>query len=288
MSIRLMTAVWRMEMSPTDKMVLLALADAANDDGVTWIALKSRSEGGFDLATKCSLSKRAIQLAIGRLCEAGQLKRVERPGRGVIYTVLPGGASDAPVHDIRPASDAPAGAPGAPKPSTPVISEAKASSQRVVDAWNEMAAKHPKVAAVRLLDNSRRQMLYARLKEHGEAVMLEAVEKFGSSPWLVGVGRDSKWHPNIDFILQPSSLRKVLEGSYGADDAPAGLPVKDQVKRAEEMVAFWRKIGREDEAVDAERKLAQLRAARTSQDNGEAVPLGGAAAKILKSVGGAR
>lgn len=89
MSIALMTAVWKLDLPPSDKMVLLALADAANDDGVTWMAVKSRTEGKSDLLTKCSLSERAVQGAIKRLCEGGQLTRIDRPGKGVIWTVHP-------------------------------------------------------------------------------------------------------------------------------------------------------------------------------------------------------
>lgn len=123
MSVSLMTLVWRMDIATTDKMVLLALADAANDDGVTWIALRSKRDDKLDLLKKCSLSQRAIQMALRRLEEAGFLNREEKPGRGVIYTVRPEG-----VHDMRPSRGAPdapggarragGGAPDAPKPST--------------------------------------------------------------------------------------------------------------------------------------------------------------------------
>lgn len=84
-----MTAVWKLDLQPSDKMVLLALADAANDDGVTWMAVKSRTAGKADLLTKCSLSERAVQGALKRLCDGGQLTRMDRPGKGVIWTVHP-------------------------------------------------------------------------------------------------------------------------------------------------------------------------------------------------------
>lgn len=103
MSIALMTAVWKLDLQPSDKMVLLALSDAANDDGVTWMAVKSRAAGKVDLLTKCSLSERAVQGAIKRLCEAGLLSRHERPGKGVIYTVTP--AASAPPQHLRPAAN---------------------------------------------------------------------------------------------------------------------------------------------------------------------------------------
>jgi len=110
MSIALMTAVWRMDIAPTEKMVLLALADAANDDGVTWLAIRSKRAGKSDLITKTSLSERAIQTSIKRLCEKGLLHRCEKPGKGVIYSVLPP-AADAPpppqITALTPAGRAP-------------------------------------------------------------------------------------------------------------------------------------------------------------------------------------
>lgn len=120
MSVAMMTAVWRLDdMSVTDKMVLLALADAASDDGITWIAVRSKRDDKLDLLRKCSLSERAIQGALVRLCERGLLSRVDRPGRGTIWTVTPAGnagatpAADAP----RPAAGAGAPAAGAGNPS---------------------------------------------------------------------------------------------------------------------------------------------------------------------------
>jgi DNA-binding transcriptional ArsR family regulator len=116
-----MTVVWRMDMSPSDKLVLLALADAANDDGVTWMAIKTKQDGKLDLLQKCSLSQRAIQTAIRRLEEAGLISRCEKPGKGVIYTVLPGQSGGVQqMHPMaeRGAAGAGGGAAGAPKPST--------------------------------------------------------------------------------------------------------------------------------------------------------------------------
>ena len=87
MSIALMTHVWRMDLPSSEKMVLLALADAANDDGVTWLAVVSKQAGKLDLIKKTSLSERTVQRAIQTLCEMGLLQREERAGRGVLYTV---------------------------------------------------------------------------------------------------------------------------------------------------------------------------------------------------------
>jgi hypothetical protein len=123
MSIALMSIVWRMDMPATDKMVLLALADAANDDGVTWLPINGRA-GKQGLMQKTSLSERCIQQCISRLAAAEHLTRDERPGRGVLYTVHPqnalpldtpargAGRSRCGAQDVRKTP-----APRAPKPS---------------------------------------------------------------------------------------------------------------------------------------------------------------------------
>lgn len=110
MSIDLMTVVWKMTgLSSTEKMVLLALADAANDDGVTWMAIKSKRAGKLDFIRKTALSERTVQTCMKKLEEMGFLHREFRDGKGTIYTVTPegcescGGARDSKT----PAGDAP-------------------------------------------------------------------------------------------------------------------------------------------------------------------------------------
>jgi hypothetical protein len=138
-----MSLVWTMKLGTTDKMVLLALADCANDEGIGWPPIG----GEKGLTSKTSLSERAVQKSIQSLCAAGHLTRVEKLGKGVLYTVhprttcAPTPAQDAPPHDVRPAPRAPTPAPRAPKPSiTSNTSEAKASSvkraRRIPEDWS--------------------------------------------------------------------------------------------------------------------------------------------------------
>jgi hypothetical protein len=136
MSIALMSIAWRMAMPATDKMVLLALADAANDDGVTWLPINGRA-GKQGLIQKTSLGERCIQLCIRRLESAGHLTRDERPGKGVLYTVHPQAALPLESTPARRAPRMPCAphqmrktpAPRAPKPSSNQLpEEASASS----------------------------------------------------------------------------------------------------------------------------------------------------------------
>ena len=120
MSIKLMNAVWQSMLPTTDKMVVLALADAANDEGLCWPSLAV-------LERKTGLSKRGLQEILKRLEKQGIITREHEPGRRVLYQVhadaLPTddtqqrgcipctGASGAPVQQMRPggASRAPEG-----------------------------------------------------------------------------------------------------------------------------------------------------------------------------------
>ena len=111
MSIRIMSTVWSLRLGDSEKIVLLALADCANDDGVCWPSMSS-------LAAKCSKSDRTVQAAIKTLTAAGHLSRVERPGKGVLYTVHPTPEVDAPRKDCAP-KRLPPEAASPPKGTTP-------------------------------------------------------------------------------------------------------------------------------------------------------------------------
>lgn len=142
MSIALMALAWPLDIPTTEKMVLLALADAANDAGVTWIAVRSKTAKKMDLLKKCSLSERALQGAIKRLVVAGHLSRKEVPGKGVTYTVHPIStpAANAPRSKCAPQQTAQTPAADAGKPSVTVIKdEANASSKARVSKRNGFA-----------------------------------------------------------------------------------------------------------------------------------------------------
>ncbi len=81
MSISLMTDVWRLPLQATRKMVLLALADNANDEGTDcWPSVGK-------LVEKCSMSERAVQGHLAALEEEGYIKRHERLGRSNKFTI---------------------------------------------------------------------------------------------------------------------------------------------------------------------------------------------------------
>ena len=81
MSISLMTDVWRLPLQASRKMVLLALADNANDEGTDcWPSIGK-------LVEKCSMSERSIQVHLSGLEDSGYIKRHERLGRSNKFTI---------------------------------------------------------------------------------------------------------------------------------------------------------------------------------------------------------
>jgi Helix-turn-helix domain len=77
MSIRVMTSVWddARTQAHSELLVLLALADWANDEGHCWPTISA-------LSNKTRLSERAVQQILGRLTATGRIRRIQGGGRG--------------------------------------------------------------------------------------------------------------------------------------------------------------------------------------------------------------
>ncbi|EPA2391899.1 TPA: helix-turn-helix domain-containing protein [Pseudomonas aeruginosa] len=130
MSTIIMSACWPLQgMSPAQKAVLISLADQANDQGVCWPAVDS-------IATRCCLSKRAVQQAIKWLRSVGIVSVEERQGRSTMYSVTP--AAYAPPQEMHPSSkctragNAPTPADAAPPPPQDMHPTPAASAPRTV------------------------------------------------------------------------------------------------------------------------------------------------------------
>ena len=82
MSTRISAQVWDLEMPPTRKLVLISLADQANDEGWCWPSVNS-------LERRTGLANRSIQRAINTMISDGLLEREDRPGRSNKYRVVP-------------------------------------------------------------------------------------------------------------------------------------------------------------------------------------------------------
>lgn len=74
MSVRMMGVVWDMDLPMGEKLVLLKLADRANDDGECW-------PGQESLAKQCSMTDRALRDNLARLKKRG-LVQIEQRRKG--------------------------------------------------------------------------------------------------------------------------------------------------------------------------------------------------------------
>lgn len=108
MSTILMSVCWPLSgMSPSQKAVLVSLADQANDDGYCWPSIRT-------ISVRTCLSERAVQGAIKWLASAKILYANERNGTSTVYQLTP--AAYAPPQMLRPADAAPTPAVPAPPP----------------------------------------------------------------------------------------------------------------------------------------------------------------------------
>ena len=100
MSNRASTLVWdHAHYTGTRKLVLLALADAANQEGLCWPSMKT-------IARMAGCSERRAQEHIGVLEEAGWIERIPQPGRANWYRVKePPTAAETPAEPMQDITD---------------------------------------------------------------------------------------------------------------------------------------------------------------------------------------
>lgn len=123
MSVRVMSLVWDLDLPAFEKLVLLALADCANDEGLAWPSIAT-------LRRKTNAGERTVQRSLRALETSGQLKRVEVPGKGCKYFLSPR-QSGTPATKAPAPEKAQTPATVAPNPSGTVTSLAKAKPKRV-------------------------------------------------------------------------------------------------------------------------------------------------------------
>lgn len=112
-----------------------------------------------------------------------------------------------------------------PPPTPPVISnemtspvtssdegEESLKPEHVVAAWNETATRFG-LPTVRKLTEQRRRALNARIRQHSIDEWTEAIAAIERNPWLHGQN-DRGWRADFDFLLQPKSFTKLIEGGY--------------------------------------------------------------------------
>jgi len=91
--------------------------------------------------------------------------------------------------------------------------DAPVRPQEIIDAWNSMA-KRAGLPEIKMLNPKRAASLKSRIKECPDVeTWSTALQNIERSKFLRGEN-DRGWKANFDFLLQPSSFTKLIEGSY--------------------------------------------------------------------------
>ena len=89
---------------------------------------------------------------------------------------------------------------------------------RAFEAYNSVALRVGLQQAVRMTPDRERKII-ARLRENGPDDWAKAMDNLERSKFLTGQAsfKGEVFRANLDFILQPTSFGKLLDGSYGLD-----------------------------------------------------------------------
>lgn len=212
-----MTLVWALELADSEKLVLLALADCANDEGHCWPSMAS-------LAKKCSKSDRTVQSAIKKLEDAGHLTRREVTGRGCNYTIHPRKdftpEAASPRKDFTPPPkglrETPEAASDKPSKNHQEPSEDSADAPSLrpehVFEFYQSTAGALGLPVPRDFTPERRQLTRARVAQYPLTDFQTVFAKCRDSPFLRG---DRGRTPlTLDWLMQKKNFQKVLEGNY--------------------------------------------------------------------------
>ena len=222
MSIKLMTVVWELDLPPGEKLVLLALADQANDEGThCWPSVATISK-------RSGQNERTVRRALRSLEGKGHLTCNERRGTSTNYVVHPG--HDAPPVKLPPLTkttrtpDTMPPHPGhhAPPPLNEPLEPSKEIAENdnpilkpehVIEAYNELAERKGLRKAIKITDERKRKLALA-VKRNTVAEFQEALAAIERSKFLCGEN-DRGWRADFDFLLQPKTFTKLIEGCYG-------------------------------------------------------------------------
>jgi len=219
MSVHTLSRVWAHSKSVgSQRLVLLAIADWANDDGEAYPAISS-------IAKKAAVSERTVQYCIRELAAAGELQIEEGNGRNHTHLyrvqILHPADTAPPQSTAERVQDTAEGVqPVAPKPSGEPLGEPSLLPQGGEGDTDHPLFKHwnsqPRLSKIRFVSPGRRKTLGRRLKEPEFAQNWEvAITRLNASDFATGnAGEQSTWKADIDWFFRPDSVVKIMEGKY--------------------------------------------------------------------------
>lgn len=220
MSVRVMSLVWDTDLPPSEKLVLLALADAANDEGHCWPSATT-------IARKSGQGERTVRRAIQSLIEKKHLTQQQRSGTSAVYTLhpcqsgtparaapLPARHDPLPERQGTPARAAPKPSKNHKQPSGDMSADADppVSKKEILEAWQSRMVPLGFPAVLKMTSQRERQ-LSARLRDSNLDEWMRAFDALERSAFCRGEN-DRGWRADFDFLLQPKSFTRLIEGAY--------------------------------------------------------------------------
>lgn len=240
MSVRMLSAVWeKSRHSGNDLLMLLALADFADDDGRSYPSVAT-------LARKCRMTPRNVNLILAELRKSGELQVQQNQGFKGTNLYRLNLKNSSPLKDSSPLKNPSATPEGffptpLKKPSdepsvnrqepsdmadTPLVSSKAADPcphQSIIALYHEIL---PTGRRVRIWNDNRQAKLRARWKEEAKRQSLEWWTKFfnyiAESDFLTGkiisTGRPP-FELDLEWIVSPANFVKIIEGKYHREAA---------------------------------------------------------------------
>ena len=237
-SVKQMALVWDLDLPSTEKLVLLKLADCADDAGA------NAYPGVQTLGDCCGLSRRAVQYVLRKLEEAGLIEVQKRAvfDHSTVYRIHTergakiapldiGGANDdvggrnlrhEGAHDVRPIR---------PDPSMihPVQKKSTLTPEWLQGEWN---ARRGKLDECRELTPVLRQNARMRLKELRDAeAWLEVIGTIAASAFCNGEN-DRSWRSDFAHLVQRGTWEKARAGKYANRAPRTGGDIRQRTRDA--------------------------------------------------------
>lgn len=218
MSIKLMSQVWELEISQSEKIVLLSLADQANDDGFCWPSIPT-------IARRCSLTERGVYKIIARLEESGFLQRSDNAyGKSNLYIITikeivniitPEPGSPPPLNHVHPTPEPRSGKPLYNHQLEPKKKNIQKKESPYEESFNEFWSSFPKqrignkdkakLAFIRVLKEKRatEKEILDGTRDYASSEEVERGFAKGAAAWL----NDDRWRN--DYSTRTTSQRNT-------------------------------------------------------------------------------
>lgn len=219
--------------SPIRKLVLIKLADNANDKGECWPSYQH-------IADHCEVSKRSVINHINWLCDNGFISKEVRVlphgNTSNLYRVsignggaanspggaedsLGGGAGNSPriSHSLESINEHSLSA-SADVSKTLTKQPENCPHQEIIALWHELM---PELTSVKTWNEKRAKMLKARWngkdmegnKFNNLKFWRKYFEYIRESDWLMGK-TGSGWSATLEWVITESNFNKIIEGTY--------------------------------------------------------------------------